>query len=115
MNLQLEHEEGVVVATILTDTLDAATVSDFRHGVAPAIGDKVRLVLDLTHVTFVDSSGLGAILACLRELNAVGGDLRLATVREPVQRVFDLVRMHRVLGIFPSRREAMEGWGQGHS
>lgn len=110
MNVELTQDAGVTIATILTDTLDAATVPAFRRAVAPGLATKAHVVLDLTHVAFVDSSGLGAILACLRELNATGGDLRLAGVQEPVQRIFDLVRLHRVLGIYASRQEAMHEW-----
>ncbi|MBI3736649.1 STAS domain-containing protein, partial [Candidatus Sumerlaeota bacterium] len=58
----------------------------------------------------LDSSGLGAILSCLRKLNSVGGDLKLCAMSKPVHTLFELVRMHKIFEIFPTRDEAVRSF-----
>jgi anti-sigma B factor antagonist len=66
-----------------------------------------QVVLDMEGVNFVDSSGLGAILSVLRELSAVGGDLRLCRIQKRVRVMFEMVRMHRILGIYDTPEAAL--------
>jgi len=84
-----------------------STASDFKKRMAPLLAAHRQIVLDMDAVTFVDSSGLGGILSCLRELSATGGDLKLCRVQKRVRVMFELVRMHRILNIFPTCEEAV--------
>jgi anti-sigma B factor antagonist len=70
-----------------------------------------RIILDLSQLKFVDSSGLGAMLSCLRQLNGVGGDLKLCGMTKSVRALFQLVRMHRVFEIFNDRDDAIRSFG----
>ncbi|MCL8024391.1 STAS domain-containing protein [Nocardioides bruguierae] len=65
-----------------------------------------RVVVDLSATEFMDSSGLGAIIAGLKTARQAGGDLRLAAVTEPVMAVLQLTNMDRVLRARPSVEEA---------
>lgn len=56
-----------------------------------------RLVLNLGETEFMDSSGLGALVGCLRAARQAGGDLRIANVGEQVQMVLKLTSMDRIL------------------
>jgi len=64
----------------------------------------------LGRLRFVDSSGLGAFISCLRKLNAKGGDLKLCGMSKQVRAVFELVRMHRIFDIFGTRDEALRAF-----
>ena len=64
----------------------------------------------LSHLRFVDSSGLGAMLSCLRQLNATGGDLKLCGMSKAVRSVFELVRMHRIFDIYDTREQAVSAF-----
>lgn len=59
-----------------------------------------RIVLDLAAVTFMDSSGLGAVIAALKTTREAGGDLRLARATEPVLIVLKLTKVDRVLPMY---------------
>ena len=107
MEITVQQLEGVAVATIPVEDLDASNVGDFKRDIAPVLEAHSRLVLDLSRVRFVDSSGLGAFISCLRKLNAAGGDLKLCGMSRPVRGVFELVRMHRIFDIFPTRGAAV--------
>jgi anti-sigma B factor antagonist len=66
-----------------------------------------KIVLDLNGVRFIDSSGLGSFLSCLRKLSAKGGDLKLCRVSKQVRTVIELVRMNRMFDILNTREEAV--------
>jgi anti-sigma B factor antagonist len=60
-----------------------------------------KLVLDLTHVEFVDSAGLGLIMRASGEIEQLGGTLRIAGANEQVQRLFDITRTGTILALDP--------------
>jgi len=110
MDIVVNRLNGVAVATILVEELDASNAGDFRRDIAPVLDAHNRLVLDLSRLRFVDSSGLGAFISCLRKLNAAGGDLKLCSLSPPVRAVFELVRMHRVFDIFDTPEQAVHAF-----
>ncbi|WP_210479851.1 STAS domain-containing protein [Naasia sp. SYSU D00948] len=59
-----------------------------------------RIVLDLQGVDFLDSSGLGAIIASLKTAREAGGDLRLARASDAVVMVLRLTKVDRVLRVY---------------
>ena len=69
-----------------------------------------KLVFDLSRLRFMDSSGLGAFISCLRKLNAKGGDVKLCSMSKQVRAVFELVHMHRIFDIFGTREEAVQAF-----
>jgi anti-sigma B factor antagonist len=107
MQITVDKRDDVVVAHIPVADLDAANSGEFKHDMAPILeaGDKV--VIDLSSVRFVDSSGLGAMLSCLRQITAKGGDLKLSGMSKPVRATFELVRMHRIFDIFETSDAAI--------
>lgn len=56
-----------------------------------------RIVVDLGETTFLDSSGLGALIGGLKSARQAGGDLRIARVSPAVMTVFELTNLDRVL------------------
>jgi anti-sigma B factor antagonist len=111
MNINTEEVDGILVARLREDALDASNTKEFKTMVAPLIAPGTKLVFDLSSLKFVDSSGLGALLSCLRQLNASGGVLKLCAMGKPVRALFELVRMHRVFEIFNTEEEAVRSCG----
>lgn len=64
-----------------------------------------RIVVDMDATTFLDSSGLGALIAGLKAARQAGGDLRVARPTEAVRTVFGLTNLDRVL----KPRDSVEG------
>jgi anti-anti-sigma factor len=56
-----------------------------------------KVVLDLTHVEFVDSAGLGIIMRVFGEMGQCGGQLRIAGAHEQVRRLFDITHTAGIL------------------
>jgi anti-sigma B factor antagonist len=111
MEIVVSTVGDVAVAVVPVEELDASNAGDFKRGVAPILEAHMKLVLDLHRLRFVDSSGLGAFISCLRKLNAKGGDLKLCGMSKHVRAVFELVRMHRVFDIRATSEEAVGAFG----
>jgi anti-sigma B factor antagonist len=109
LNGRLE-DNGVLVLTLREDSLDASNVREFKDAASALIQDHARVVLDLAGVKFVDSSGLGALISCLRQLNSRRGDFRLCEMSATVRALFELMRMHRVFNIHESRGDAVRSF-----
>lgn len=106
MEFIVDKENDVAVVTIPVAELDAANTAEFKRDMAPVLDTHAKVVLDLTRLRFVDSSGLGSFISCLRKLNEKQGDLKLCGMSKQVRAVFELVRMHRILDIHATREEA---------
>jgi anti-sigma B factor antagonist len=110
MDIPVQQIGDVSVATVPLDDLDASNAADLKRDMAPVIDATNKLVLDLSRLRFVDSSGLGAFISFLRKLNAKGGDLKLFGMSKAVRAVFELVRMHRVFDILTTREDAVRAF-----
>ncbi|MEN9384689.1 MAG: hypothetical protein RL323_1832 [Pseudomonadota bacterium] len=98
---------GVIVIDCQMENLDASNVRSFRDAIQPLMKDQTRVVVNMSQMKFVDSSGLGALISCLREVNGRKGDLKLCSMTRSVRALFELMRMHRVFAIFETQEEAV--------
>lgn len=110
MEVAVDQIGEIGVAEIPVDELDASNAPEFKRDIAPVLETNSKLVLDMSRLHFVDSSGLGVILSCLRQLSAKGGDLKLCCLSKQVRAAFELVRMHRIFDIYPTREEAIRAF-----
>jgi anti-sigma B factor antagonist len=69
-----------------------------EHSIQSLIQSGVRkLVIDVTALTSIDSSGIGMLISCGGRMDQHGGQVRLAGAQGPVAKVFDMVHMGRIL------------------
>jgi len=100
----------VAVVDLREKALDASNSEKFKKSMAETLESHDKVVIDLSRVEFVDSSGCGALLSCLRQLGDRGGDLKLCGVQKNVERLFELVRMNRIIDVYPSKEDALKGF-----
>jgi len=107
MELTETRNGGVVIVTPHEKRLDASAAGDFKHRMLAITerGDR-RILVDLSQVEFIDSSGLGAFISVLKTLGGQGF-LGICHARETVASVFKLTRIDRVLPLFPNQDEAV--------
>lgn len=111
MAMAFDRMGDVTVAMVPVEELDASNAAEFKCEVAPLLeATTTKLVFDLGRLRFVDSSGLGAFISCLRRLNAKGGDLKLCGMSKQVRAVFELVRMHRIFDIYGTKEDAVHAF-----
>ena len=91
--------------------LDMASAPAFRERVKQLVeGGSHHLVVDLGEVSFVDSSGLGAVIGGLKVTRQFGGDLRIARPNQQVRLVLELTSLNRLLQPYDTLEEALEGF-----
>ncbi len=110
MGLSVEQVGDVAFVTVPGKNLDSGNSREFKAAFAEVLGIHRKLAFDMSAIQFVDSSGLGAIVSCLRQVTAAGGDLKLCGLSRPVRALFELVRMHRVFDILNSRDEVVRAY-----
>lgn len=99
MNVTVQNESRRIVVRMSERRLDAVIAGEFKDTVRPHVAMKgPDLVLDLTAVEFLDSSGLGAVIALKKALPA-GRRMLLRGLTPNVERVFRLTRMDQVFDI----------------
>jgi anti-sigma B factor antagonist len=99
--------EGVCVVRIPEDALNAANSSQFKREIRDTLEAFDTVVFDLGSIQFLDSSGCGALLSCLRHVSGKSGELRLCSVQKPVMTLFRLVRIDWIIPIYDTREEAV--------
>ncbi|MEL7026048.1 MAG: STAS domain-containing protein [Pseudomonadota bacterium] len=109
MELASTTRNGDIVVAVEEDRIDAAVAVAFKDAMREFLaGPHDRLILDMSKVEFVDSSGLGAIVAVLKEKDEAKG-LALAGLTLGVEKVFRLTRMDSVFTIYPDVDDAFSG------
>jgi anti-sigma B factor antagonist len=96
-----------VVAFRIDGRLNMVSAPDLRSAVNRALaGDRPKIVIDLSAVTFMDSAGLGVLIACLKTARQAGGDVRISAPSEQVAMVLSLSNVDRILTPFESAEAA---------
>lgn len=107
MSLSSDMKDGVQIVRVGAPRIDAAGAIQFKEAMrAETANGDGRVILDLGAVDFIDSSGLGAIVAAMKQLD---GDRRLdlASLSPTVDKVFRLTRMDTVFRLYPTLDDAL--------
>ena len=110
MDLAVEKVGDVAIVTVPMEELDAVTTPEFKRDIVPVLEANAKVVLDLSRLRFLDSSGLGAFLFCHRQASARGGAVKLCRMSSQVRAVIELVRLHRMLDLLDTREEAVQAF-----
>lgn len=113
MTVHVETDEGLTVIRPEVAYLDASTARGLRRAVIGRVPRGGRVVLDLTGVVFVDSTGCGAILACLKHVHTEPGgpgELKVCTSAPAVRALFEMVRLNKIIEVHNTRDEAVRSY-----
>ena len=106
MQFRIE-DRGTYTEVVATGRLNMVSAPALRTTVDEAVGAGSRhIVINLADTEFIDSSGLGALIGCLKVARQAGGDLRIARVQKQVRMVLELTNMNRVLSPYATVEEA---------
>jgi anti-sigma B factor antagonist len=107
MQLKTQTRPKVLAVQVIEDRIDAATAIQFKERMRDLTKEGTqRVVLDLARVQFLDSSGLGAIVA-VKKLLGPDRPFELAGLTPTVEKVFRLTRMDSIFIIHPSLEVAV--------
>jgi len=109
MKMQFEKRGDVGVLRI-EGRLDAGNASKLKSQFSEYLNETSKFVLDMSQLQTVDSTGLGAIVACLKYASQAGGDLRIAVLQSKPKMVFELTRAYRLFDIYDSVDAAVDSF-----
>lgn len=113
MALDVQSRQGDNGVTVVAPIgrLDVAGAPALKEAISEALKNgPPRVVLDLEGVSFVDSTGLGSVIAALKQIRSSQGDLRLAAPNQQVRVVLELTTLDRVFPYFATVEEALTGF-----
>lgn len=108
--LRVHHQRAsdAVVVGVVGD-VDRNTVSELEEQVVAATRADVPLVLDLTGVTFLDSTGLSALVRCHERGQRDGTGFRVVAATRAVSRPLSLTSLDALLDVYPTLAAALAG------
>ena len=110
VTLDVDSRQTTTGVTVLAPSgrLDVAGAPALKEAVSEAItSGQPRLIIDMEGVSFVDSSGLGSVVAALKQARSAKGDLRLAAPNQQVRVVLELTTLDRVFPYYATVEEAL--------
>jgi anti-sigma B factor antagonist len=105
--MDIRHDGDVTIIEPLKARIDASLAVKFKNDVSEIIGDSGnRVVLNLHNVDFIDSSGLGVIVALMKSIGG-SGNISICNMKDPVLGVFKLTRMDKIFSIHATEADAL--------
>jgi anti-sigma B factor antagonist len=116
----LRGRGGIVDLSLSENTIDSQVIVEVRGEVdvhsAPQLRDRLTqvidggnksVVVDLTRLAFIDSTGLGALVAALNHAKSTDAALRVVCSSERLLKLFRITGLHEVFSIFPTVPQAV--------
>ena len=108
LEVQTRQTDSGVTVVAPNGRLDVAGAPTLKEAIGNAVKDGTpRLVIDMEGVSFVDSTGLGSVIAALKLVRGSKGDLRLAAPNQQVRVVLELTTLDRVFAYYPTVEDAL--------
>lgn len=101
-------DEGHLVS--VAGEIDLFTAPEFKQRIgAPIDAGAVRLVVDLSQTTFVDSSSLGVLIGAHRRLRRRGGSMTVVTDNDAIVKTFRITGLDGVFTLVATLQDALDG------
>ena len=102
---------GDVDIILISGRLEAANRNELKKAVDARLADRQnKFLLDLGQLEFIDSSGLGCLVSCLRSADKAGGAFKIVSLRDYVAQLFETTRLDRVFEVYPDRDKALKSF-----
>jgi len=107
MKLQIEQQDNATIVQI-HGSVDMAGAERLREGLLDAATDAPgRVIVDLQHMTFINSLGLGALIAMFLQCRKDGKPLSLVSPQPKIVRMLELTRLTKIFDVCDSVEDAL--------
>ena len=116
--LKIEHDKTTVdsrdVQVLrLEGYVDAHTFAEFEEELTKLVEDgSYNLLLDLEKLTYINSTGLGLLMATFRQVRQHQGDLVIAKMSDKITNIFNLLGFSRLISTYATEEEALQKFNQ---
>ncbi len=112
MKLSTSERNGITIITLEGSVLggpDATALNDSLHKLVEK--HKKKIVVDLSGVQSMNSSGLTMLIGALTTVRKVGGELKIAEASRKIESLLVITRLTTVFEMYPTVKEALESFG----
>lgn len=110
MAFKIENKNGLTVCHV-DGEIDINTSPAIKKSFDKLVGSKTgRIVVNLSKVTYVDSSGLATLVEILKNMRSYGGKLRLSNMSPKVKSLFEITKLEKLFDIVASEEEAISNF-----
>ncbi|MCX5665529.1 MAG: STAS domain-containing protein [Candidatus Omnitrophica bacterium] len=107
MSVKTEVKNDLTVCCIEGE-IDINTAPDIKKAFEKLISKKTpKIVINLTKVTYVDSSGLATLVEILKNMRAYGGRMRLCNMAHKIKSLFEITKLEKLFEIIADEAEAI--------
>lgn len=108
IKLDLEEISDIPVVKV-TGEIDVSTAPEFKSVINKAvIACATDLIVDLTDVSYMDSSGFGTLLGATKRIRPRGGTVTLVGCNPAIERMLKITRLDTIFGMFPRVDDAVQ-------
>jgi len=107
LNYYLNDKVGIME---IIGRLDAFSAPELKSRFEQTVVNTPYFVFDMKKCEFVDSTGLGMIVACLKAASQAGGDIRMVSLQDKPKMVFDITRAYKIFQFFDNLESAIESY-----
>jgi anti-sigma B factor antagonist len=106
------HRTGILEIISLPERLDASTAEPVRDELRKIVdAGSLWLLLNVSAVDFIDSSGLSVFISVLKQVRVKNGDVALFGVNSRVRALLEFTRVHRILEVYDDESSAVRVFG----
>jgi anti-sigma B factor antagonist len=114
MGIEVKEHNNIVVIDVKGNLMGGPETTVIHEKVKELIDqDKKKVVINLSHVKWINSSGLGVLMGCLTSLRNAKGDLKLSGVKDKVQSLFMLTKLVTIFDTHVNPEDAVEAFQKG--
>lgn len=109
--MNLSHEIlGDIAVIKISGRLDATNSKALKDKFHSLLSSSRNYVMDLSEMNFIDSTGLGSMVSCLKNASEHDGEVKLACLQPKARMVFEITRAYRIFDIFDDVSTAVESY-----
>lgn len=109
MNISKTMMNGYTKIAIEAERLDVANMADMKTGILENIDDSnPRVVIDLSGVAFLDSSGMSVLIGVFKHLNTINGELKLCGLQEQPNELMQITQLYNVFTVVDNCEQAVQ-------
>jgi len=107
LSLETRQEDGYTIVEVGGE-IDVYTAPKLRDKITELVGSgSYRIVIDMEHVDFLDSTGLGVLVGGLKKVRAHDGSMDLICTQERLLKIFRITGLAKVFAIHGSQADAL--------
>ncbi len=108
-----KRTKGEIVILDITGEIDLYNAPEIKDIISKLIEEqKYNVIINLEKVSYIDSSGIGALISSLSNLKKYQGGLKIINVYASVRKVFELTKLTSFFEIFDSEEDALASFGR---